>query len=77
MFYINYLYTHIGPVPTCPPSPLPLDNDAAHEFKVEHILDCCLGCYGIEYLVKWLGYPIFEAMKEPVEYPAHAPYIFH
>ena len=56
VFYVSYLHPHIGPVPPCPPSPLPLDDNAAGEFEVEDILDTHLGCYGTEYLVKWLVY---------------------
>ena len=73
IFHVSYLHPHIEPVPACPPSPLPLDANAADEFEVEDILDSHLGCYGTEYLIKWLGYPIFEAMWEPAEYLANAP----
>ena len=51
VFHVSYLHPHIGPVPPCPPSPLPLDDNTAGEFKVEDILDSHLGCYGTEYLV--------------------------
>ena len=57
--HINYLCPHLGPVPTCPSLPLPLDNNAAGEFEVEDILDSHMHRYGTEYLVKWLSYPVF------------------
>ena len=58
-YYINYLHPHIGPVFPYLPSPLPLDDNAAGEFKVEDILYSRLGCYGTEYLVKWLRISCF------------------
>ena len=64
-------------VSTRPPSPIPLDDDAADEFKVEDILDSCLGCYGTKYIVKWLGYPAFEVIQEPAKYLANAPNIHY
>ena len=73
VFYVSYLHPHIGPVPPYPPPPLPLDDEAAGEFEVEDILDSCLGCSGTEYLVKWLGYPVFEATWEPAAHLAFAP----
>ena len=59
IFHVSYIRPHVGAVPTRLPSPLPLYDDAAGEFEVEDILDSRLGRYGTEYLVKWLGYPVF------------------
>ena len=59
-------------VPARPPSPLPLDNNAAGEFEDEDILDSHMGHYGTEYLIKWLSYPVFEAMWELDEHLANA-----
>ena len=73
VFYFSYLCPHVGPVPARPPSPLPLDDNAAGEFEVEEILDSCLDHYGTEYLVKWLGYPTFKATWESAEHLANAP----
>ena len=73
VFHISYLSTHIEPVPTHPRSHLPFNDNAASEFEVEDILDSRLGHYRTEYLVKWLGYPVFEAIWEPSEYLANAP----
>ena len=75
IFYVSYLCPHVGPVPPCPPSPLPLDDNAAGEFEVKDILKSRLGCSGTEYLVKWLGYPVFEATWEPAAHLANAPAI--
>ena len=72
VFHVSYLRPHIGPLPPCPPPPLPLDDEAAGEFEVEDILDSRLGRSGTEYLVKWLGYPVFEAMWEPAAHLANA-----
>ena len=77
VFHTSYLYPHIGPVPPCPPLPLPLDDEAAGEFEVEDILDSHLGRSGTEYLVKWLGYTFFKAMWEPAEHLTSAPDILH
>ena len=73
VFHVSYLRPHIGPVPPCPPSPLPLNDNAAGEFEVEDILDSHLGHFGPEYLVNWLGYPVFEATWEPAAHLANAP----
>ena len=72
IFHVSYLCHHVGPVPACPPSPLLLDANATGEFEVKDILDSCLGCYGTEYLVTWLRYPIFEATWEPAEHLGNA-----
>ena len=73
IFYVSYLRPHVGPVPAHPPSPLPLDDNAAGEFEVKDILDSHLGHYGTEYPVKWLGYPVFKAMWEPAAHLANTP----
>ena len=59
VFYVSYLHPHVEPVPPCPPSPLPLDDNAAGEFEVKDILDSHLGHYGTEYLINWLRCPVF------------------
>ena len=73
IFYVSYLHPHVKPVPTCPPSPLLLDDNIAGEFEVEDVLYSCLGGYGTEYPFKWLRYPFFRAMWESAEYLASAP----
>ena len=72
IFHVSYLFSHVGPVPGRLPSPLPLDDNAAGECEVKDILDSRLGCYGTEYLIKYLGYPIFEIIWEPAEHLAYA-----
>ena len=72
VFHVSYLRSHIGPVPTRLPPPLPLNDDTAGEFEVEDTLDFRLGRYGTEYLAKWLSYLVFKAMWEPAEHLAHA-----
>ena len=52
VFHVSYLRPHIRTVPTHPPSPLPLNENAAGEFEVEDILDSCLGHSVTEYIVK-------------------------
>ena len=46
IFYISYFHPHVGPVPTHPPPPLLLNNDAAGKFEVKDILNSYLDCYG-------------------------------
>ena len=72
-FYVSYLCPHIGPIPPCPPPPLPLDDEATGEFEVEDVLDPRLGHSVTKYLVKWLGYPVFKAMWELAAHLANAP----
>ena len=67
VFYVNYLHSYVGPVPTHPPSPLSLNDAAAGEFEVEDIINSYLGHYGTEYLVKQLCYPVFEVIWEPTK----------
>ena len=47
------------------------------EFEVERVLDhhrVCCGCVWVdEYLVKWVGYGVFEATWEPSAHLANAP----
>ena len=51
--------------------------DNAGEFEVERVLDHCRvhrGCVWVdEYLIKWVGYGLFEATWEPSAYLANAP----
>ena len=75
VFHVSYLRPHLGPAPPSPPAPLPLDDVAAGEYEVEDILDSRIGRSGTEYLVKWLGYPVFESTWEPARHLAHAPAI--
>ena len=51
--------------------------DNAGEFEVEQVLDHCRVHHGRlwvdEYLVKWVGYGLFEATLEPSAHLAYAP----
>ena len=74
-FHATYLQPHLGPALCLPPAPL--DDVAAGEYKVKDILDLCMSCFGPEYLVKWLGYPVLESLWELVSHQANAPNILH
>ena len=76
VFHISYFRPHLGPAPPLPPAPLPLDNVVAVEYEVEDILGSHLGHSRPEYLVKWLGYPVFESMWEPASHLANALDVF-
>ena len=51
--------------------------DDTGEFEVEQVLDHCRVCHGRvwvdEYLVKWVGYGLFEATWEPSAQLSNAP----
>src|SRR3954463_7821405 len=51
--------------PTTPPPPITIDNTP--EYEVEHILDHRIRHKKPEYLVKWVGYPEYDATWEPLE----------
>ena len=48
-----------------PPPPPPVSIDDHEEFEVERILDSRTRYRRIEYLVKWKGYPDYDATWEP------------
>ena len=77
MFFVSYLQPHLGPAPLLPPTPLPLDDAAAGEDKVEDILDLCIGHYFPDYLVKRLGYPVFESTWELASHLSNTLDTFH
>ena len=77
MFNVSYLRPHVGPVPPLPPAPLPLDDPAAGEYEFEDISDSHLCYFRPKYLVKWLGYPVFESTWEPASHLAIVPNILH
>lgn len=39
-----------------PPLPAPVEINHKEEFKVEEIIDSCLFCQQLQYLVRWKGY---------------------
>ena len=67
----------LGNSPPLPPAPFPLDNTASGEYEVNDILDSCLGHFVPEYLMKWLGYPVFETMLELASHLANVPDILN
>ena len=73
MFHVSCLWPHLGPALPLPPAALPLDNVAAGEYEFEDILYSYLSHFSPEYLVKWLGCPVFESMWEPASHLANAP----
>ena len=77
VFHVSYLRPHLGPALPLPPAPLPLDDVAAGECEVEDILDSLMGHSGPKYLVKWLGYPVFESTWETASHLANALDILH
>jgi hypothetical protein len=58
-----------------PPPPPPVTIDEATEYVVEKILDHRTRRHRLEYLVKWEGYPDYDASWEPREHLVHAPEI--
>ena len=61
VFYVGYLYPHLEPVPALPHTIIPLDDAAAGECKAGDILYSYMGRSRTEYLVKWVGYPVFKS----------------
>ena len=72
IFSISYLWPYLGPAPPLPPAPLPLDDLAAGEYEIEDILDSEIGHYRPDYLLKYLGYPVFMSTWEPASHLANA-----
>ena len=58
MFHVGHLHPcqlsspHLGPVVPLPPAPLPLDDTASIDYKVDNILDLHIGHFATQYLVK-------------------------
>ena len=58
------------PPPSLPPDPISINDH--EEFEVECILDHRTHRHQSEYLVKWLGYPDYDASWEPAAHLEHA-----
>ena len=56
-----------------PPQPIIISESNEIEYEVEQILDKRLFHNKIQYLVKWIGYPLHDATWEPVENLKNAP----
>ena len=54
----------VFPDRTIPPPP-PTILDETPEYEVEAILNKCIYHHQVQYLVKWLGYPEYDASWEP------------
>ena len=76
VFYVSYLRAQVGPVPTLPPAPLPLDDATSGKHNLEDILYLCIGHSGTEYLMKCLCYPVFESTWELASHLANTMNIF-
>ena len=68
VFHASCLCPHVGPAPTRPPPVFPLTDASEPEYEVEDILDSRICRGSTEYLVKWLGYPVFESTWEPASH---------
>ena len=49
------------------PSPIIIISDNEEEYEVENILDKRIHYRKLQYLVKWLGYSLYNATWEPLE----------
>ena len=68
VFHVSQLRPYLDPsllheVPPCPP---PIEVEGNLEYKVETILDKQIHQQQTEYLVKWHGYPDYDATWEPL-----------
>ena len=77
VFHVSYLPPNLDPAPPLLSVPLPLDGIAASEYEVKDILDSQIDHSGPKYLVKWLGYPVYESVWEPASHFANTPVILH
>jgi len=80
VFHVSLLRPYRNPttfpdraLPSPPPPPVTIDD--ATEYVVEKILDHRTRRHRTEYLVKWDGYPDYDASWEPQEHLANAPEI--
>ena len=70
VFHVSLLHPYQDPAmfsdraPIAPP-PIPITIDDAPEYEVEKILDHRVHRRHLEYLVKWVGYPEYDASWEP------------
>src|SRR5690349_23173932 len=71
VFHVSLLHLYHDPasfpdrtLPQPPPSPVTIDD--IPEYAVEKILDHHTCCHHLEYVVKWEGYPDYDASWEPL-----------
>ena len=67
----------MGPTPPLPWAPILLNDAAAGEYEVDDILDSRIGHSSPEFLVKWLGYPVFESTWKLASHLATASDVLH
>jgi hypothetical protein len=70
VFHVSLLRPYQDPMtfsdrPPVTPPPAPITIDDAPEYEVERILDHRTRRRHLEYLVKWVGYPEYDASWEP------------
>ena len=75
VFHVSLLepykdYTILGRLQAPPP---PIEVDGAKEFKVLEILDSCINCGKLEYLIHWQGYEVHECTWEAAANLENAP----
>lgn len=71
VFHVSLLEPYHGPLQRKkPPAPVIIDDEL--EYEVERLLDCRGTGENRQYLVKWTGYPIWEATWEPIANLDHA-----
>jgi Chromo (CHRromatin Organisation MOdifier) domain len=77
VFHVSRLKQYIEPTdhpgrpPVAPPPP-PETIESEIEYEVEWIMDHRKRKNRLEYLVKWKGYPAYEASWEPITHLSHA-----
>ena len=70
VFHVSLLWPYQDPTTfsdhtpiISPPAPITIDDTP--EYKVDKILDHHIHQWHLEYLVKWVGYPDYDASWEP------------
>ena len=68
VFHISQLWPYLDPSPLheVPPCPPPVEVEGNLEYEVETILNKQIHWQQTEYLVKWHGYPDYDATWEPL-----------
>jgi hypothetical protein len=74
VFHVSQLRPYLDPVPLheVPPRPPPIEVEDELEYEVETVLDKRIRHRRTEYLVKWHGYPEYDATWEPLSNLQHA-----
>lgn len=66
VFHVSQLWPYLDPSPLhdIPARPPPIEVEGTPEYEVESILDKQIHRWRTEYLVRWLGYPDYDATWE-------------